>query len=433
MNNKDKNIDQLFREKANEYKPDERFAQMDFESLKASLPTTAPMIGIQKVKPSYWFGLNNLILCTMGIIGIASFIYYLSNKSNNKNNKEVTISAYVPIADSSDKATTEAVSKKLADTSTNITQEKNTALFKDNATKNLSSSSPKSIFAKIKLDDNNKNSFITKRFFSKLISPTQFFFINCEKDTFLNCTNGTQLAIKANTFTSFDNTIVKGIVQLEVKEAYNFTDIIGNGLHTVSNGNPLESAGMIYMNAFQNKEALDINIKKPIMVSMPSKQKVNGMQLFYLNKNANDNLFTTPSNWIANGQKQNISQEAYYEFSIRNFGWMDCGDFNVTKLPKATVEIKLQQVEDLNTIRGMLVLPKRNSIINLQYTNGGFIKRNLPAGEEAYFVAFTNMDEKVLTIIQKIIINEGILQAEKFKDIPIAEVKAKLDAIGVVN
>ncbi len=434
MNNQDKNIDQLFSEKANEYKADDRFAQMDFESLKASLPTATPMIGIPKVKPRYWFGLTNIILYTIGIIGIASFIYYLSNKSNTKNNKEVRISAYEPIAISPNKATTEVDNIKLADTSKNFTQQNdNAVILKDNSAKNLSSSSPKSTKSEIKVDDISKNSFITQRFFSKLISPTQVFIINCEKDTFLSCKNGTQLAIKASTFTSVNNTIVKGLVQLEIKEAYSFTDIIANGLHTVSNGNPLESAGMIYMNALQNKEALDINIKKPIMVSMPAKQKVNGMQLFYLNKNANDNLLTSYSNWIANGQEQNLHQKEHYEFSIRNFGWMDCGHFNVFKQPKATVEIKLHHVDDSNTIRGMLVLPKRNSILNLQYTNGGFIKHNLPAGEEAYFVAFKNMDEKVVTIIQKIIINEGILQTEKFKDIPIAEVKAKLDAMGVLN
>ncbi len=434
MNNQDKNIDQLFSEKANEYKADDRFAQMDFESLKASLPTATPTFGIPIAKPSYWFGLNNIILYTIGVIGIASFVYYASNKSNTKNNKEVTISAYKPIADNSNEATIKVDNKKLADTSKNITQQNdNAVLLKDNATKNLFSSSQKSTKSEIKVDDINKNAFITQRFFNKLISPTQVFIINCEKDTFLTCTNGTQLDIKANTFTSVNNTIVKGIVQLEIKEAYSFTDIIANGLHTVSNGNPLESAGMIYMNAFQNKEALDINIKKPIMVSMPAKQKVNGMQLFYLNKNANDNLLTSYSNWIANGQEQHLHQKEHYEFSIRNFGWMDCGHFNVFKQPKATVEIKLKQVEDSNTIRGMLVLPKSNAILNLQYKNGGFIKHNLPAGEEAYFVAFKNMDEKVVSIIQKITINEGTLQAEKFKDIPIAEVKVKLDAMGVLN
>jgi hypothetical protein len=69
-------------------------------------------------------------------------------------------------------------------------------------------------------------------------------------------------------------------------------------------------------------------------------------------------------------------------------------------------------------------------VIDLQQINNSFTQQNLPIGEEAYFVSFKTDSGKVLSIIQKITITKDIIQAEDYKDMPAAQVKAKLDAIG---
>ncbi len=67
-------------------------------------------------------------------------------------------------------------------------------------------------------------------------------------------------------------------VQLEVKEAYNLQDMLLAGLTTESNGKLLNSGGMIYVNATANTK--EIELVKPIKVSLPGTEYDENMQLF---------------------------------------------------------------------------------------------------------------------------------------------------------
>ncbi|MGG9964592.1 c-type cytochrome [Ferruginibacter sp. SUN106] len=67
-------------------------------------------------------------------------------------------------------------------------------------------------------------------------------------------------------------------VQLEFKEAYSLQDIIMAGLKTESNGNPLQSGGMFYINATADGKALEL--LKPIKISIPTNAYDDNMELF---------------------------------------------------------------------------------------------------------------------------------------------------------
>jgi hypothetical protein len=430
MDNRNKHIDDIFSEKANAHKADASFAKMDFDAIKAKLPTATVFDPTPKPKPINWFGLNT-ILASVGIVSVIGFIFLwnkgtVSNTETNKTNiasisKAVindTLNTNINTNDTLKNISTTSkqinnnLAKKYIATTKNIVQTKRNVNTKNND-------------AAISINDTKENLIATQNFFSRLSTASQLFNINASKDTFIICKDGTSLTIKANSFTNPNKALVKGIVQLEIKEAYHFTDVIANGLHTESNSNLLESAGMVYMNAKQNNQALDINIRQPIEITMASLQDEKGMQLFYLDKNANDNLFTK-TNWIANGQMKNEK----YAFLIRNFGWLNCSQFDKSNIEKTTIKIALQNETDSNSIGAMLVFPKMKSVIKLYYKNGNLVQQNLPIGEEAYFVSFKTENGKVLSIIQKITITKDIIQTDKYKDIPIAQVKAKLDAIG---
>ncbi len=433
MHNQAKNIDQLLAEKANAYRADESFVAIDFEAIKGNLPTANPANPILKPQPTNWLLLNT-ILISVAIILIGSIIYFWNADliSNNKNtNVEIssknstenkTLISEIPLPDTSTKAENASIDFKL-----NLFPPKN---FPKINRKNIDSVN----LTNDKPLEHNSFSVQTQQFFSKLSNALQFFTIDSERDTFLYCENGTKLKVNANTFTTLNNGAVKGKVKLGIKEAFNYTNVVANGLHTMSNGNTLQTAGMLYLNAFQNNIALDINIKNPISVSIPTKERINGMQLFYLNKNANDNLFTSFANWISNGQEQILDDEKTYNFSIRNFGWMECGRFNNSNKINATVAITLPQAqEDSNFMKAFLVIPSIKSVVLVNYKNNRFIKSNLPNGEAAYLIIFKMSDDKVLSIIQKITIQDGLILSDTFKNIPITEVKAKLDAIGNFN
>jgi len=97
--------------------------------------------------------------------------------------------------------------------------------------------------------------------------------INIEKDTTLITKNGALLKIpKGSLATDNGNTVT-----LEIKEAYSIQQMIQAGLTTQSNGDPLSSGGMIYINAAAGQ---NVTIKQAIKVAIPANYLANNMQLF---------------------------------------------------------------------------------------------------------------------------------------------------------
>jgi hypothetical protein len=66
-------------------------------------------------------------------------------------------------------------------------------------------------------------------------------------------------------------------VTLEIKEAYSIRQMIEGGLVTESNGEPLSSGGMIYINAVSGE---NVTFTQPIKVAIPADYLQNGMQLY---------------------------------------------------------------------------------------------------------------------------------------------------------
>lgn len=107
--------------------------------------------------------------------------------------------------------------------------------------------------------------------------PSQFFNININQDTILKTLKGAFLDIPKGSLSSANS-----MVQLEIKEAYNLEDIIKAGLITRSNGQPLSSGGMIYINAVAGE---NIRIVKAIKIAVPAKFLNKKMELFKGEKN----------------------------------------------------------------------------------------------------------------------------------------------------
>jgi cytochrome c2 len=102
--------------------------------------------------------------------------------------------------------------------------------------------------------------------------PTQTFVIDISKDTVLTTKKGALIRIPKGALTADDN-----IARLEVKEAYSMRDIVKAGLTTMSNGQPLSSGGMIYINAVGEN---NVRITQKIFVATPTPFLEKNMQLF---------------------------------------------------------------------------------------------------------------------------------------------------------
>ena len=109
--------------------------------------------------------------------------------------------------------------------------------------------------------------------FSKDNLPVEKFTVNTGQDTVIQTQYGALLKIPAGTLENKNG----GNVTLEIKEAYSIEQIIEAGLFTQSNGQPLSSGGMIYINASAGQEVI---FKQKINIAIPADYLQKGMELY---------------------------------------------------------------------------------------------------------------------------------------------------------
>ncbi|HEX2535308.1 MAG TPA: hypothetical protein VHK69_16300, partial [Chitinophagaceae bacterium] len=105
-----------------------------------------------------------------------------------------------------------------------------------------------------------KNENRVSRYLNPEVLPQQVFTIQNNQDTVLTTAGGALLKIDRGTFDG-------EATQLEVREAYSISDIVQSGLLTESNGQPLSSGGMIYINGTGGER---LRFNKSASVSVPT-------------------------------------------------------------------------------------------------------------------------------------------------------------------
>ena len=130
-------------------------------------------------------------------------------------------------------------------------------------------------------DDNDSLSSLSNQFLDKSI-----FTINTETDTIVENQDGVVIYIPANAFDTDRNE-----VELLVQSAIHAEDIMYAGLSTTSNGDPLETGGMFYIDA--NADGKRVNLVKELTVNVPTNDKKPDMQLYEGVKTAEGDI-----NWV---------------------------------------------------------------------------------------------------------------------------------------
>lgn len=102
--------------------------------------------------------------------------------------------------------------------------------------------------------------------------PLDEYTVDITRDTVLTTKRGAIIRIPAGSIEAKDSKIT-----LQLREAFSIADIVAAGLTTTSNGTPLSSGGMIYINAAEQNDA---RVVKPIAVSIPTDYLQKGMELY---------------------------------------------------------------------------------------------------------------------------------------------------------
>lgn len=129
--------------------------------------------------------------------------------------------------------------------------------------------------------------------FKNEMVESQLIEIDGSADNTVEGKNGTVVVVPKGCFRRKDGSEVTGKIQLELAEALNPGDMLTSNLTTASNGQPLETGGMIYMNAKAGGEQLGVANDNPLYVYIPTDQKKAGMQVYTGTRDKNGNM-----NWV---------------------------------------------------------------------------------------------------------------------------------------
>lgn len=129
--------------------------------------------------------------------------------------------------------------------------------------------------------------------FKNEMVESQLIEIDGSADNTVEGKNGTVVVLPKGCFRRKDGSEVTGKIQLELAEALNPGDMLTSNLTTASNGQPLETGGMIYMNAKADGEQLGVANDNPLYVYIPTDQKKAGMQVYTGTRDKNGNM-----NWV---------------------------------------------------------------------------------------------------------------------------------------
>lgn len=109
---------------------------------------------------------------------------------------------------------------------------------------------------------------------------TQTFSIDPSIDNIITGSNGTKIRINRNTFIDSSGNQVSGMIEIHLKEVLTTPDMVLGNLTTTFNGMPLETGGMLFIDAISENQKLSIAGNKSIQVALPSDSTLTNMSLF---------------------------------------------------------------------------------------------------------------------------------------------------------
>lgn len=263
----------------------------------------------------------------------------------------------------------------------------------------------------------------------------QTFEINASKKQEIKGAQGTIITFPVNCFGK-----EQGGIKIELIECYSIQDMLFNGLSTqTTDGELLESDGMIYLNALNEKgDTLEVKQGK-VKVQMPTEQRKKDIQIFKGVENNNGiawnlskGILLSESDIISEKTKtennsnevenippkienpefnhqikpktekgqiivsENISNKnlVNYTFQITKMGWINCDRF----IEGETQDLFVSIGEGQENVSLYLVLDKLNSNVmprNPKAVNKQFEFRNIPVKESFTLVALATKGDEI--------------------------------------
>lgn len=242
-----------------------------------------------------------------------------------------------------------------------------------------------------------------------LKTAPQTFSINPNERASLETEGGVKVIIPPGVFVFEDGQPALNSIQLELLDVFTKSDMILNGISTISDGRLIESFGMVFAKATSEGKNLVIREGGAIGMEFPDRLNKSDGALFYGHES--DTSFNwefvpgsipeTPAK-VDEGERDVQVDDAVdsvedsmrpkgYQFVVQRLGWINCDRF-VDYEEKTALEIELS---NYNTPSAYLVFRNINSVMKLYVEEqGNVIVENLPKGFKVDLVVIDNINDR---------------------------------------
>lgn len=302
--------------------------------------------------------------------------------------------------------------------------------------------------------------------------PEKFIIYNTKTDT-LQTPSGTRLIIPQYTFINLDGSQVTEPIEIEIKEVFKPSEMILNGITTMSDESQLASLGMVKLDVKSNGKELMIKDGQSMMLTIPNNTILDEGELFYgvedekgINwEYAGDNKDTievvdtiiplsygrdsvarltykyengkrvlltdsTSSEQATSGMdgldRVAIPFNAEYEFKITKLGWINCDRFlDVKDKVKLTLKLK-----EFSHPYGYLVFPEINSVMPIYFNESTALLSNLPNKVPSNIVIIDKVGDEFMWVNHEFILgvtDELTLSLTKIQKEKLSEEFRKFD------
>lgn len=202
-------------------------------------------------------------------------------------------------------------------------------------------------------------------FNAKFSVPTQSF--NQVAGTAFTITGakGIKLEFPSNAFLDATGNAVTGNIKLTLKEVLSKRDILLSGKFTESNKQLLVSGGEFQVLAMQGSQLLKLNPAATVNISVPTTLSTQAMDLFTFGAVA-----ASDSTWMFNQKMRIATSPTYYQFSLPDFGWVNCDYFYNNPAPKTTITagpVYAGTAPSIKDQRAYLILDNLNIVVGLPF------------------------------------------------------------------
>ncbi len=281
MRSEQQHIDDFVRNKSEEFNPDQRDVQANWQQMRSMLSKPPGKFRITKTRKliRYVGGIAVVTIITISIIQLSSKKNTVATKKIETKSNAVTVK---PPSDPKNNTVAVVNNKNVSKTVT-VKASVPKSAAKNQLPKKTIKPDPVKKYAEpaianspeIKKEKKPDPLLILEQFYAELRKTPEEFFISADRDTVLKAKEGTRLTIPSKTFDK-----KTGTIKIILTEFYSDEDMINGKLSTTSNGNQLVTGGMLNVRAEADGQPVKISPDKAITLEMPTKNYDEKMQLF---------------------------------------------------------------------------------------------------------------------------------------------------------